>query len=72
MPMREGGEGHAAGGNQTDFVGIPVEPDGVEEDPALQIIPSQNQPQHAHPKVKLSQEEESRVDDGGQNQPKRV
>ena len=72
VPVRKGGKSGPAGGDQPDFIPIPVRTDGIDDGPALGIGLAQEGQEHAHPEIEAFQEEEPDLQDGDQDKPDNV
>src|SRR6185295_5614737 len=73
VPLRKGGEGGTAGDEQPHLVAVPDRADGVDEQPALAIVPAEHRQQDADAEIEALEQEiagpeqrDEREPDGGE------
>ena len=66
VPLREGGEGRAAGDQHPHLVAVPDRADGVDHDPPLGVVAGEHGQEHADAEVEALQAEVADPEDGDQ------
>ena len=69
VPLGEGGEHRAAGGDQPDLVAVPDRADGVDQDAALAVVAAEHGQQHADAEVEALQDEVADEQHGDEQEP---
>ncbi len=69
VPVREGGERGATGGEKPHFVAVPYRPDGVDQDTPVEIVSPQYRQQHADTEVEALQNEVHRPKNTDDDEP---
>ena len=69
VPLREGGEGGAAGDQQPDLVAVPDRPDRVQDRAPLLLVVADDADQHADPEVEPLEQEVAEPEDRDQDEP---
>ncbi len=69
VPLGEGGEGRAAGGEEPDLVAVPHRADGGDQDASLGLVVREDRKQHADTEVEPLENEVADPQHGDQAEP---